>query len=338
MYTSNTYGYVPAVPFGISYDSNYNLYYAYGSDSNYPIRYTGDGSNWSNATIIGYDPTNFYSSLPPLKLAYNNVLGITMGVVPGLVTAFLSNTASNVFAYDQFAYVPGNPVSFQSIRDVGFVLTTDAPSCLYSPNTHAWAPLPIACDPSTIVTSVIGQGTYVASLSNLPGQSYTDSNIAVGTSFNTADRWQNVISLQTTTSDSLSVSTLSVSTINSIPAGQGYTDTTTWQYNYIDNVGVFHPGILISTTTTIGFLVQRPHAPINYMNMVFAGTIADQYIVDICYPASTMQYIVTNQTGLDPEFVEISTHLSTVSSQVLSVCIDPNSNAMLLHSFSLGYN
>ena len=144
--------------------------------------------------------------------------------------------------------------------------------------------------------------------------------------------------------DSATASTLSVSTLNGVPYGQGYSDTTTWQYNYVDANGQFYPSIGISTTTaTIGFLVQRPNAPINYMNMVFGGNVGDQYMIDICLPASTAQYLVTNQTGVDPEFVEIPTNLTTVSSQVIAVCIDPDPNAtnaapLTLHSFSLGYN
>jgi len=138
--------------------------------------------------------------------------------------------------------------------------------------------------------------------------------------------------------DSATASTLSVSTLNGVPNGQGYTDTTTWQYNHIDVNGQFQPGIYISTQTTVGFAVLRPHAPINYMNMVFSGISGEAYSVDICLPTSTVQSLVTNQTGADPEFVEIITTLTTVSSTVLAVCIDPNPNVLRLYSFSLGYN
>jgi hypothetical protein len=138
--------------------------------------------------------------------------------------------------------------------------------------------------------------------------------------------------------DSATASTLSVSTLNGVPYGQGYTDTTTWQYNYIDVNGQFQPGIYISTQTTVGFAVLRPNAPVNYMNMVFSGISGETYSVDICLPTSTVQALVTNQTGADPEFVEISTTLTTVSPTVLAVCIDPNPNTLRLYSFSLGYN
>jgi hypothetical protein len=138
--------------------------------------------------------------------------------------------------------------------------------------------------------------------------------------------------------ESAAVSTLSVSTINGVPYGQGYTDTTTWQYNYIDMAGQFQPGIDISTPTTIGYAVLRPNAPVNYMNMVFFGISGESYSVQICLPTSTVQALVSSQTGANPEFVEISTSISTVSSTTLAVCIDPNLNTLRLYSFSLGYN
>jgi len=71
--------------------------------------------------------------------------------------------------------------------------------------------------------------------------------------------------------------------------------------------------------------------------MVFAGTLGDQYSVDICLPTSTVQAVVTSG-GSDPEFVEIATSLTTVSPQVLAVCIEPNTSTLRLYSFTLGYN
>jgi hypothetical protein len=285
MYTSNTCNGLPAVPYGISFDSNYQLYYLFGSDSNYPIRYSGDGSNWSNATFVGYDP--HYAS-PPTQMAYSYITSITLGIIsyPGGVEIF-SNVNSNVFLYDNDVYISGNAISFRSLPNVGFVLTTDEPLCVYSSNGRGWAQLPVACDPSTIVTSITGITPFLASLSNLSGESYTDSNIAVGTTNNVADQWLSVTNLYgppaiyTSTISTVAVSTLSAGSINAgsingVPYGQGYTDTITWNYNYINGGGVFVAGIYISTTTTIGFLVQRPHAPINYVNMVFAGGSNDQ--------------------------------------------------------------
>lgn len=425
MYTQDDYAPVPAVPWGISYDSNYQLYYVFGIDSNYPIRYSGDGISWSNATIVGSFPDNMHNIG---QLVYNDNMNMTMGVaLDDEYCGFLSNINSNVFVMSSNNYVDGNVVSFQYLPQFGFVITTDAPACLQSSNGRSWAPVPIFCDSSTIVTSLVfsGGGDYLAGLSNTPVQPFTDSNIALYGYDLLANQWRNqttfelaptsngfitstlsvstlqvtdlatvstlltstmqvtdsltastlltstlqvtdsatastllVSTLQVTdlleastlltstlqVTDSATVSTLSISTLNGVPYGQGYTDTTTWQYNYVDANGQFFPSIGISTTTaTIGFLVQRPNAPINYMNMVFGGNLGDQYMIDICLPASTAQYLVTNQTGVDPEFIEIPANLTTVSSQVIAVCIDPDPNAtnaapLTLHSFSLGYN
>jgi hypothetical protein len=364
MYTPDTAAPVPAVPWGVSYDSNYGLYYAFGIDSNNPIRYSGDGINWSNATIIGSFPDNIHNIA---QLVFSSNMNMTMGVAltNGYCT-FLSNVTSNVFVLSSNNEVYGNVVSFQYTHRFGYVVSTDEPACLQSSNGRGWAPLIIDCDASTIVTSVaeldggMGPSYFMAGLSNLPSEVYTDSNVAVYGDDLLANQWRNQTSFElvptsyTLTQSTLSVSsmqvtnllaassilasTLNVSTLNGVPYGQGYTDTIAWNYNYIDMAGQFQPGIYISTTTTIGFLVQRPNAPINYVNMVFAGGISDQYMIDICYPASTAQFLVTNQTGVDPEFVEFSTNLTTVSPQALAVCIDPNTSTLLLHSFSLGYN
>jgi len=276
-------------------------------------------------------------------MAYNNVLGITMGVVASIPgTIFFSNVRSNVFAFDSSSYVSGNPISFQSIRNVGFVLTTDAPLCVYSPNTHAWAPFPIACDPSTIVTSVLGDGTYVASLSNLPSEAYTDSNIAVGNASNTVNQWLNVVSLQTNvgTVPSFNVSSLNVSTINGVPTGQGYADTTTWQYNYVNSNGIYNEGTIFAPTTTsnIGYIVHRPYAPITYFNMMYNGTQGDNYTVEFCEGACTNSYTFSNVTGSPEIFESTIIPFTTVSSQFMSIVLTTGANPVTLYSFSLGYN
>jgi hypothetical protein len=138
--------------------------------------------------------------------------------------------------------------------------------------------------------------------------------------------------------DLLEASTLTVSTLNGVPYGQGYTDTTTWQYNYIDEFGQFQPGIFISTPTTVGYSVVRPNAPINYMNVVFSGLYLSEFNLAISTLTSNVSTTVINQEGDRPQFVEVSTSFTVVSPELLNVHIDPNLNILRLYSFSLGYN
>ena len=347
MYSSNSGSGVYPRPLGISYDTLHSVYYLYGSDSTNPIRYSTDGSNWSNVVIrnqYGPSPTIVameYSSgpQPSRTLALANAYG-SFG--------FLSNIDSNVFVYDNNPTIYGNPVSFQ-VLDGEFILTTDTSLCLRSAEGNAWAPLPIACDSSTIVTSMLYEAdTYVATLSNISSQNFTDSNIAVGSVSTVANQWVYLTTFQlegTEASQNLVVSSLTVSSINGVPVNQGYTDTTTWQYNYIDPIGgSFVDGVVFpagTPDTSIGHIVQRPYAPITYFNMVYSGSTNDAYTIYISNTSSNTIPISFSATGNDPDFFESTlTAFSTVTSQVAQVYVSTatGNSTLKLYSVTLGYN
>jgi len=132
---------------------------------------------------------------------------------------------------------------------------------------------------------------------------------------------------------------------NVVPLGQGYSDTATFQYNYVDTSGLFHAGIQLPTGSdpvTIGTIVARPSAPLRYANIVYStATATDIYnLVFSNSPTNVMTFPFSSlEGGLSFSFSEIPIPPSGPFTNPLLYTLGVSTaTGLYINSLTLGYN
>lgn len=289
------------------------------------IQWSSDGSNWNPVLSGGFDtilnmfPTNAfnvaYSPQQNLWIAVGNSLNDTRSTIQW------SSDGSNWYpaesgGFDIGAFIGGG-AAYNATQNkwvaTGYTDPGGVTTLLHSSDGSNW--LPAASGGFEI-------GGFSVVTNNNPFTLITPSNV--------------------------NTQILTASTINGVPRGQGYTDTTTFQYNYVDPALGFQAGTPFSTTsviTTIGYTVLRPFAPIQYFNIAYSNIAAgDVYSLNFYNETAAWNEIVPFVAGpsLAVQFHEqfLSTlSTSTTAPELIRIDFDTGSSAgLVLYSLTLGHN
>jgi hypothetical protein len=365
------------IGFGIAYNSNTNLWVSAGipsGDSTSTIQWSSDGVNWTSAQS-GFDYTGYgVATSGPLWVAtgssptpLNTILwssdgsnwnpaltggfdyfggpadafGVTYSPQQNLWVAIgnSSNDSRSTIQWssDGSNWNPAQTGGF----DVGGTL---GGGIAYSAGQNLWVAAGYSASGATLLSSADGsnwspalsggfQPTYLAGsgvLSSVP--------LAAGTQITPSS-----ITAQTLVVSSISANAVSLSTLNGVPYGQGYTDTTTFQFNAVDPTVGFQTGLVLSTMNTIGYLANRPMAPIHYFNVLYSSiTTADTYFLQfstISAPPALYgpYYFSSLGTGVPEVYEQYVSSISTATTQALVVCLS-TATGVTLYSATVGYN
>jgi hypothetical protein len=127
-----------------------------------------------------------------------------------------------------------------------------------------------------------------------------------------------------------------------VPTGLGYSDTVTFQYNYVDGGGQFHPGIQLPTgrdPVTVGSVVARPLAPLSYANIVYStATASDIYNLTLTTNGTPVSYAFSSIAGGN-SFSELVIPASPaiLNSQLYTLGVS-TAHGLYIQSLTLGYN
>jgi hypothetical protein len=130
---------------------------------------------------------------------------------------------------------------------------------------------------------------------------------------------------------------------NVVPIGQGYSDTVTFQYNYVDTAGQFHTGLQLPTgadPTPVGTVVVRPLAPLSYANVVYStATATDVYnLVFSNSPSDVTAFPFSSVTGgLSFSEIAIPPSVATANPLLYTLGIS-TATGFYINSLTLGYN
>ena len=127
-----------------------------------------------------------------------------------------------------------------------------------------------------------------------------------------------------------------------VPRGVGYSDTVTFQYNYVDGGGQFHPGIQLPSgadPVTVGSIVVRPLAPLSYANIVYStATATDIYNLTFTTNGGPVSYAFSSIAG-GTSFSELTipASASILNSQLYTLGVS-TAHGLYIQSLTLGYN
>lgn len=127
-----------------------------------------------------------------------------------------------------------------------------------------------------------------------------------------------------------------------VPSGLGYTDTVTFQYNYVDGGGQFHSGIQLPTgrdPVTVGSVVVRPLAPLSYANIVYStATATDIYNLTFSTNGTAVSFPFSSIAG-GTSFSELTipASASILNSQLYTLGVS-TAHGLYIQSLTLGYN
>jgi len=290
------------------------------------IQWSADGSNWNSSITGGFYGSNesysgygvAYSPQQNLWVAVGNSSNDTRS------TLQWSSDGSNWNPSQSGGFDMGNTfgsgVAYNATQNLwvatGFLSSATTSSILHSADGSNWFP----------ATS----GGFQDSMAGGIGLDVVANN-SVGT----------LISPSSITSLALTISSINGIPPNTLPFGQGYTDTTTFQYNFMDPVNGFQTGVPLSNISTIGFVVNRPLAPINYFNIAYAGNNTTDIYAFLMSSATTTHgpYSFSTSSASSPDFYEVLvSSISTPTSQLLTMYLDPSVSGLTLYSLTLGYN
>ena len=353
------------VAFGASYSETTNQWVAVGAnqdDATRTIQTSPDGLTWTSATTGGFSggglgvlttPTlwiaagsapDHYSTLQWTTDFTNWLPAVTGGFddLDGVNIAWNSNTGSPFYvAVGASALHPTSSIQWSTDGSnwnpalSGGFFAGERAGVVYNPDGGIWTAVGIAASGvNTIQTSTDGSNwTPVQS-----GGFYDNGTIAGATVAYYFHAPPTIISGGTITTQALTVSS-----INGVPNGQGYTDTTTFQYNYVDPTLGFQAGVVLSTMNTIGYIVNRPLAPINYFNIAYSTvTASDTYFLQFSTVSAPPAlygpyYFSTVGSGVPEVYEQYISSISTTTTQPLMMCLS-TSVGLTLYSLTLGFN
>jgi hypothetical protein len=283
------------------------------------LQWTTDFSNWLPAVTGGFD------DLDGINVAWNSNTGSPFYVAVGASSN--DPTSSIQWSTDGSNWNPALSGGFQAGEAAGIV---------YNPDDGIWTAVGKAAGGvNTIQTSTDGSNWN-------PVQSggFHNNGSLAGTRVAYYLQAPETITASTIISGgSITTLALTVSSINCVPAGQGYTDTTTFQYNYMDSVKGFQTGVPLSNESTIGYVLNRPNAPIRYFNILFNGSNnGDIYAFYASTSVYTPYYFSTSVAG-STDFTEqaLVPPISTASSQIVPLYLS-TATGLTLYSVTLGFN
>jgi len=359
-----------SIGFGVAYNSNTNLWVTAGvpsGDSTSTIQWSSDGVNWTSAQS-GFDGAGY-------GVATSGPLWVATGASPTpLNTILWSSDGSNwnpalTGGFDYFggpadaygvAYSPqqnlwvaiGNSSNdsrstiqwssdgsnWNPAQTGGFdVGGTLGGGIAYSAGQNLWVAAGYSASGATLLSSADGSN-WSPALSGGFQPMYLAGGVGVLAPNTTVDQGA-LISQSSIAVRSFYASTVLASTVNGVPYGRGYTDSVSFQYNYTDFSG-FHAGTsLTNPSTSIGYVVNRPYAPINYYNIVYNGATAETYSLQLSSSVASATYTFSPATPGTPEFTEMYiSSISTATSQLVSLSLDPGASGLTLYSVTLGFN
>jgi len=320
-------GFAGQAAYGIA--TSGSLWVATGTDfttSINTIQWSTDGSNWSPALSGGFDyiPTFINDAFNVAYSAYQN-LWVAVG------TSVNDPRSTIQWSSDGMNWNPAESGGFDLSGVFGGGVAYNAAQNLWVATGYT-----AAGGVSALLNSSDGSNWAFATAGGFQGI-FNSSGFGVAANSN---------AVTYITSSSIITQELMVSSINGVPATQGYTDTTTFQYNYVDPVLGFQAGVVLSTInaiTTIGYVVNRPLAPINYFNIAYSSiTASDTYFLQLSTvsnpPALYGPYsFSTVNSGVPEVYEQFIPSISTAATQALVMRLS-TATGLTLYSLTLGYN
>jgi len=289
------------------------------------IRWTSDGSNWSNAVTGGFDGSNGFA------LAWNGDVVHPFFVATGW--SLIHPTSSIQWSIDGSNWTPA--------ESGGFADNNFQSGVVYNPERRNWTAVGSSGTGNgqgVIFESPDGKNWQPVLRNEFYGYGNAITYYPHGgfTTFVTST----TVVTQSLTASSVSTTTVAASTINGVPYGQGYTDATTFQYNYVDPVLGFQAGVSLSNESTIGYILHRPYAPITYFNLIYSGSNnGDVYAFYLSTAViSYNPYYFSTATAGTPDFIEqLIVPISTPTTQVLPIFLSV-ATGLTLYSATIGHN
>jgi hypothetical protein len=316
--SATTGGFQPA---GYGVLATPNVWIAAGQASDYAstLQWTTDWTNWFPAVTGGFDGLDGYN------VAWNGNVGSSFFVAVG--NSLIDPTSTIQWSSDGSNWNP--------IVTGGFDTGAGSAGIVYNPDGGIWTAVgKRAGGSNTIQTSTDGIHWTSVQSGGFYYHSFADG-INVAYAFHAP--------ATAISGGSITTQELTASTINGVPNTQGYTDTTTFQYNYVDPVLGFQAGVVLSTMNTIGYIVNRPLAPINYFNIAYSSVTAlDTYFLQfstISAPPALYgpYYFSTVGSGVPEVYEQSISSISTTTTQPLMMCLS-TSAGLTLYSLTLGFN
>lgn len=319
-WTSATSGGFSTTGYGVI--ATQNVWIATGEASHYSstIQWATDQSNWLPAVTGGFDGLKGYN------IAWNGSIGAPFFVAVG--NSLLDSTSTIQWSTDGSNWNPSLSGGFEVDQGAGGVV--------YNNDLGVWTAVGRSgFGTSTIQTSTDGKNWTAVQSGGFEYNIIGGANVVYDFQFPGYNTLINPSSLTTLA--------LTVSSINGVPNTQGYTDTTTFQYNYVDPTLGFQAGVVLSTMNTIGYIVNRPLAPINYFNIAYSTvTVSDTFSLQfstISAPPALYgpYYFSTVGPGVPEVYEQYISSISTTTTQPLMMCLS-TSMGLTLYSLTLGFN
>jgi hypothetical protein len=377
LYWDSTNGYDFTAGRGIAYNSNTNLWVATGTTeegSNYTIQWSSDGNNWNPAASGGFSGNAAYG------IATSGPLWVATGVdqTNPLYTIQWSSDGSNWYRVQSggFDWISGGPkddaynVAYSPQQNLWVAVgnsSNDSRSTIqWSSDGSNWYPAQSggfdigesfgggiayhATQQQWVATGYTAAGGATSILHSRDGSNWSpaasggfQSVGAAGYGVAANCNAGTFITPNEILASNVLTQTLTASTINGVPNGQGYTDTTTFQFNSFDPALGFQTGLPLSTGTTLGYIAHRPYAPLQYFNVVYSSfSVFDTYSLEFSTvsgaPALYGPYYFSSiGTGVPEVYEQFVPPLRTTATQPLALNFVPRTG-VLLYSATLGYN
>jgi len=316
------------------------------------IQWSTDGSNWNPAESGG-----FHAVGASLGNAYNVAYSAHQGLWVAVGNSFTDSRFTIQWSMDgsnwnraesggfDVGSVLGGGIAYSQVQN-RWVATGDTPlggtsSILHSVDGSNWSPATSGGFPNLNSGSEHASGFGVVATNAKSGVFISPSSISV-LQLTGLSIFASTAAISSFSADYASISTANISTLNGVPSGQGYTDTTTFQYNHLDPVLGFQAGVPLSNASTVvGYTLNRPLAPINYFNFLFNGSNAnDPYAFQLSSATSNYGpfYFSTTAVGTPESYEQMIPPVQSTGSQLLSLSLDPGVSGLTLYSLTLGYN